>query len=469
MTETDLVVVLPGITGSTLHQHGKPVWEPSAGAILNALRTFGRSLKDLKLPDGIGDDRPDDGVEPIAVMPDVHVIPGIWSPIHGYTGLLNRLQKWCETGVVGKVVPFPYDWRLSNRYNGQRLAGIVEDELGQWRESDPARREAQVVFICHSMGGMVARWYIEKCGGASVTRKLVTLGTPYRGAARAIDQLVNGVRKGIGPFAVDVTEFARSMPSSYQLLPDYACVDQGGTLHRLDQVTVSDLDTARLADALSFHSDLAQAEKNRPASEGSTHAIVGVRQPTATTVRMTQGGVEILDTIGSNNDYGDATVPLAGAIQQGLSAATPLVRRVVDTHGHLQDNKTAMDEIELVLTGRDVVYMGAERTPVSVYAPELVLQDESITVAVDIEPDSKGRIPAVQIELIPEQSMGGAKTGVQTRIPKIPNGHGEITFDPPSPGAYQVRISGKAPGTPVTPVTTTVLVWASDLTGPTSA
>jgi hypothetical protein len=25
---------------------------------------------------------------------------------------------------------------------------------------------------------VVARWYIEQCGGAEVTRKLITLGTP---------------------------------------------------------------------------------------------------------------------------------------------------------------------------------------------------------------------------------------------------------------------------------------------------
>ena len=34
---TDLVVVLPGITGSTLYRDGKAIWKPSAGAILHAL------------------------------------------------------------------------------------------------------------------------------------------------------------------------------------------------------------------------------------------------------------------------------------------------------------------------------------------------------------------------------------------------------------------------------------------------
>ena len=57
MSKTDLVVVLPGIMGSTLARNNKPVWEPSAGAVLRALSTFGRSIKQLQLPHGIGDAR----------------------------------------------------------------------------------------------------------------------------------------------------------------------------------------------------------------------------------------------------------------------------------------------------------------------------------------------------------------------------------------------------------------------------
>jgi hypothetical protein len=96
-------------------------------------------------------------------------------------------------------------------------------------------------------------------------------------------------------------------------------------------------------------------------------------------------------------------------------------------------------------------------------------RDQSLTVAIDVDSDSKGRFPAMQIELIPEQPIGGARMESKTRIPKLRDGHGETTFDPLSPGAYQIRVFGSAQGTPVTPVTTTVLVWAPDLTGPSPA
>ena len=49
---TDLVVVLPGILGSTLRQDGHLVWAPSAGSALRAIATFGASLQRLNYPPG---------------------------------------------------------------------------------------------------------------------------------------------------------------------------------------------------------------------------------------------------------------------------------------------------------------------------------------------------------------------------------------------------------------------------------
>ena len=51
MQPTDLVVVLPGILGSTLRQDGHLVWAPSAGSALRAITTFGASVKRLELPE----------------------------------------------------------------------------------------------------------------------------------------------------------------------------------------------------------------------------------------------------------------------------------------------------------------------------------------------------------------------------------------------------------------------------------
>ena len=82
--------ILPGILGSTLRQDGHLVWAPSAGSALRAITTLGASLRRLELPAGIGDEHPCDGVEPAGLMPDLHVLPGIWAAVKGYDQLLAR-------------------------------------------------------------------------------------------------------------------------------------------------------------------------------------------------------------------------------------------------------------------------------------------------------------------------------------------------------------------------------------------
>jgi hypothetical protein len=64
---------------------GGLVWAPAAGAALRAVRTFGGSVRGLRLPEGVGDEHPGDGVVPVAVMPDLHAsrgvdrAPGLWA------------------------------------------------------------------------------------------------------------------------------------------------------------------------------------------------------------------------------------------------------------------------------------------------------------------------------------------------------------------------------------------------------
>src|SRR5690348_598619 len=63
----------------------------------------------------------------------------------------------------------------------------------------------------------------------------------------------------------------------------------------------------------------------RPPSLAMTHAIIGGRQPTRTSLRSDGTGVTALVTIGANNDYGDATMPLVGAIGHDLPMDTDAV------------------------------------------------------------------------------------------------------------------------------------------------
>jgi pimeloyl-ACP methyl ester carboxylesterase len=456
---TDLVVVLPGITGSTLvDAEGRLVWGLSAGSLMRTLFSRGESLRRLRLPDGIGDNPADDGIRPDKLMPD-HGLPGIWTPIKSYDPLIERLQRLGyrpsldpdnPVAPPGNLLEVPYDWRLSNRHNGRRLAELVTPALERWRAQGGEYADAQVVLVCHSMGGLVARWYLERGGGAELTRKLVTFGTPWRGAAKTVEQLVNGVHKGLGPLSVDLTEMARSLPGLHQLLPEYACLTDGTELRKTTETTLPDLDSGMVADAMRFHTELQQAEAARPGSLESTHMIVGARQPTWTTITLADGRAVPLNTIGKGNEYGDATVPLPGAVGHGLTQDDNRIRRIVDQHGNLHRNPAALDELEEILTATPIRWRPPAPVSVRVTAPDLTLAGQPLTVAVDLDDNARH---ALAITLTDDN--GHELDRLQ---PRVRNSHAQASFEDLPPGAYTVTVTGNAPASPVTPVSTLTLI-----------
>ncbi|HWY90873.1 MAG TPA: hypothetical protein VNY31_09405 [Solirubrobacteraceae bacterium] len=456
MTSTDVVVVLPGIMGSTLRRNGRLVWAPSAGAALRAIATFGQSLKRLQLPADIGDEHPGDGVEPVALMPDLHALPGIWSPVRGYDVLLRRLRSlgFSEAGshlgaAPGNLLTIPYDWRLSNRHTGAWIATIVEPALERWRARGGRFADAQLVFVCHSMGGLVARWYIERCGGADITRKLITFGTPYRGAAKALEQLVNGVDRRIGPLSLDLTDFARSLPSLHQLLPEYACIERGEDLLKTTEARIPDLDGDKIADAMAFHSQLRDAESRRTAGTESTHAIVGVNQATATTARIVGGRILPQDNYGADELFGDSTVPLVGACRSDVPMDANTLRRVPDKHGNLHRNRAALDELEGILTARRIRVRARGTVELRLDALELAFAGEPIPVGIDLSDDIR---IALRIAVTDESGRV-----VESQMRPRTNGAIAATIGGLAAGAYTIEVGD--PDLRVAPVSASMLVW----------
>lgn len=434
---SDLVVVLPGILGSTLRDKDGMVWQVSGKAALRAVLTLGRSLNRLKLPAGIGDEHPQDGIEPVSLMADLHVIPGIWTPLKGYDRVTKKMNSLGYTVEKGNLLLFAYDWRLSNRYNGALLARRVDETL------DRIGPDAKVSFVCHSMGGLVARWCVEQCGMAERTDKLITMGTPFRGAATALDQLVNGVRKGLGPLAIDLTEFARSMPSLHQLLPEYACIESPNGLVKTTETTLPELDTKMVEDAMAFHGSLGEEFADR------TYAILGGKQPTATTARVSDGKVTCYRTYEGDELYGDATVPMVGAARRGLQLSSNTLHRVTEQHTSLQDNATVLDMVESFLTSTTIIPRNVTATEPQVIVPDLVLAGEELEVTVELR-DTTPR--ALKVALLDENGKQ-----VESRGPAISETM-SIRFGGLAPGAYSVQVSGITAGSTVVPVTGAVLV-----------
>jgi len=210
-----VIVLLPGITGSVLTKNGDVVWGYSAPTAVKSLFTNGAYIsKALALPhdDPTADDL-GDGVVATGLMPDLHLLPGIWK-IDGYTKVADGIQATFDVTEGKNFFRFPYDWRRDNRVAARKLARATHDWLNNWRESSN-NPDAKLILVAHSMGGLVSRYFLECMEGWKVTRALITFGTPYRGSLNAVDGLANGLKKG--PW--DLSVLARQLTGLYQLLP----------------------------------------------------------------------------------------------------------------------------------------------------------------------------------------------------------------------------------------------------------
>ena len=94
-----------------------------------------------------------------------------------YDSLVQHLRK---AGTLDVLV-HAYDWRLSNVDNARRLNTAVK---ARWKFGSPPRPKEKITIIAHSMGGLLARYFLEseELSGATLTRNLVTVGTPHLGA-----------------------------------------------------------------------------------------------------------------------------------------------------------------------------------------------------------------------------------------------------------------------------------------------
>lgn len=104
----------------------------------------------------------------------VLLLHGIGCNAAVWTSLRRRLESQGLGPVYGLSYGPPFD--SIDTFAPQVAAKIAEIEA--------ATGARQVVIVGHSMGGLVARAYLRRHGGARV-RRLVTLGTPHAGSMHA--------------------------------------------------------------------------------------------------------------------------------------------------------------------------------------------------------------------------------------------------------------------------------------------
>ncbi|MBD0291149.1 MAG: hypothetical protein ICV74_07830 [Thermoleophilia bacterium] len=462
----DVVVMLPGITGSVLQKDGKDVWNVSGGSALRALFTLGGAVKELALErdqpevDDLGD-----GVSATEVMRDIHLIPGLWK-IDGYSKCFRHVTDTFDVERGKNFFEFAYDWRRDNRVAARRLAQESRRWLAEWRR-DAGAPDAKLVLVGHSMGGLVARYFLECLDGWRDTRVLVTFGTPYRGSVNAVATLVNGLRKGIGPVGVDLSSLARSFTSIYQLLPIYPCYDGGdGKLVRIAEVAVPNVEREKAEAALEFHREIERAVEGHRDDEEyrergyAIRPVVGTFQPTSQSARLTGNRVELLRTYDGRDLDGDGTVPRV--------SATPIEVKdeenamfAAERHASLQNDDPVLVQLTGILSGIDIDHdrfrealpqIGLALDLDDVYGPEE-------PVAVRVRPQQ----PPSQPLVVEVENVETSERTARATLRLGDDGWHAGELGPLAEGTY--RLTAFGPG-PVEPVTDLFAVIADDGGGP---
>jgi pimeloyl-ACP methyl ester carboxylesterase len=465
LTNGDIVVLIPGISGSVLERKGKEIWGVSTGAVLRGLFSGGHSIQELILSSEMQASDSDesnessdlddsgDGVVATRLVRDVHILPRV-SLIDGYTKVANRLQQRLKLTLDKDYFEFPYDWRRDNRHSARLLRRDVAKWLTRQRTAYP---HAKVVFVAHSMGGLIARYYIEVLGGWADTRSLITFGTPYRGSIDALDSLVNGVEKLRG--AVDFTELTRSFTSVYQLLPIYPCYDDGtGSLSRLRDLAalprLSETHQKKVVNADQFHREIEaavtqNAERAAGTERYTIRSIVGIEQPTFQSARVTQSGIELLRSRSGVDEMGDGTVPRVSAtpIELGEATATFATTR----HASLQNADAVLAHVHGLLSApRDLgqVRDNGAPTTLSLDIENLLVAGQPLDVAVRSSSHES-------LNILIENLDANEKPSV-IALPVSDDEWRSVSIGPPPPGVYRITVSGNA--TRVEPVSDLVAI-----------
>lgn len=356
---SNVVVLIPGILGSTLSgPDGSIIWGTTAGTLLRNIATLGTRLEALTLT---GDDPTiddlGDGIRATAPITDLHLLPGLWK-IDGYTKIKATLIDRLGLQPGKNYFEFAYDWRRDNRVAARALERQARGWLAEWQEKS-GNRSARLVLIAHSMGGLVARHFLEMAGGWQDTAALVTFGTPFRGSPNALRALSNG---HVLAKVADVSAFVRSLTSVYQLLPTYeAYVREDFSAIRIGAAPdIANLSVDRIAAARAFHDDIRDAQASNGAEEAYTRnfrilPFIGTQQPTFTFARSSKGGVELMRQHAGMNYGGDGTVPRISALP-GEMLTDEGAFFIADMHASLQNSDAALAHLCARLEGVTIDY-----------------------------------------------------------------------------------------------------------------
>jgi len=98
--------------------------------------------------------------------------------VHGYGG--NRsaflpLAGYLRARGISQILAFDYRSADGIERTARELRVFLKRSV----------RGGRIDLVCHSLGGLIARVYLEQLGGARRVDRCITLGTPHRGTYNA--------------------------------------------------------------------------------------------------------------------------------------------------------------------------------------------------------------------------------------------------------------------------------------------
>lgn len=397
MRRNYLVVVLPGIGGSVLapDRTARPIWQARLSEVPNVLRRPERlSLAEHEF------------LEPVGLV-KTRKVCGFWTPIIGYENLLTGLAglpgvRAVDDGVPqhrrldADVVAIPYDFRRSVAEAAER----VEREIAQrlpllWPEDSATEPQPRIIFVAHSMGGLVARYWAAQGDNMRRTRAVISLGTPHRGAPKALDILMNGV--AIKNYRIRrPMEVLREWPGVAELLPQYPAIVDVSSAGSPDPLRPVELPLPWLQSAASN-----AAKTHRVITDCWEHphrwpdmvARIGFGHGTLRrcvwdghTVRVTRDPAGVSDLHGWDGDRGDGTVPAFSALPTEQDYHSPIPMRKPLRHGELVDLPEVLDLVESYERHRPptAIHGARKQVGLGMDLDELVLAGESSDIAVRV-------------------------------------------------------------------------------------
>jgi len=257
---------------------------------------------------------------------------------------------------------FPYDWRLDITQSAIALQTKINEILQQ-------TGSPKVNLVAHSMGGLVAKQYLVY-GQANQVNKVLFLGTPHYGAAKALKVLLFGDSFGV-PFNLlsptEMKKLASNMFSVYQLLPGQSYFRELGSYYKdgvdydyyqiKDLLTTLNYNKAALNVMEQLHSS--GLDEVALASLGvQAYTVAGCSQPTITKI-VKLNLPSLLKNLLKDNEYalqlgdGDGTVPLASArgvkVAEGNTFYVPGV-----SHSHLPSNELVRNLAVQLMLGNNI-------------------------------------------------------------------------------------------------------------------